>query len=135
MHRTRSLALSAVSLLALGAGLTACGSDADSASADADGTATTTTVASDAMDDAAGGGTITIKDFKFSPNPLRAKVGDTITISNADGTLHTVTAKDKSFDTGRFADGDKTITVSKAGKVEIFCDVHNYMTGVIQVSA
>jgi plastocyanin len=78
---------------------------------------------------------ITIKSFMFSPNPATAKVGDTITVKNDDGTDHTLTANDNSFDTMRFSSGSKTITVMKAGTVAIHCDVHNFMTGVIQVAA
>ena len=77
---------------------------------------------------------ITIKNFVFSPNPLAAKVGDTITITNDDGTDHSVTADDRSFDTGRFASGSRTITVSHAGTVTFHCQVHPSMTGVIQVA-
>jgi plastocyanin len=82
-----------------------------------------------------GGATITISNFAFKPNPLQAKVGDTITVKNDDDAAHTATADDKSFDTGQLGKGAaKTITLSKAGAVAFHCDIHNYMTGVIQVS-
>lgn len=78
--------------------------------------------------------TITISNFKFAPEVLEVKVGDTITVDNKDSAEHTVTAKDKSFDTGRFASGTKTFTVTKAGRFEYVCDVHPSMTNrVIQV--
>ena len=77
---------------------------------------------------------ITIKDFKFSPTPFTAKVGDTITVTNQDGTDHELKANDGSFDAGRFANGSKTFTVTKAGTFAYHCDVHDYMTGVIQVN-
>ncbi len=65
---------------------------------------------------------------------LEVKVGDTITVDNKDSAEHTVTARDKSFDTGRFASGTKTFTVAKAGRFEYVCDVHPFMTNrVIQV--
>ncbi|MGI8810714.1 MAG: cupredoxin domain-containing protein [Acidimicrobiales bacterium] len=80
------------------------------------------------------GKTITISNFEFAPEVLEAKVGDTITVDNKDSAEHTVTAKDKSFDTGRFASGTKTFTVTKAGRFEYVCDVHPFMTNrVIQV--
>jgi plastocyanin len=77
---------------------------------------------------------ISIKDFKFSPTPLNAKVGDTITVTNEDDTDHELKADDGSFDAGRYAKGSGTITVTKAGTFAYHCDVHDYMTGVIQVA-
>ena len=80
-------------------------------------------------------GAITIKDFKFNPTPLNAKVGDTITVTNQDGTDHELKANDGgAFDAGRFSNGSKTFTVTKAGTFAYHCDVHDYMTGVIQVA-
>jgi plastocyanin len=107
--------------------LAACGSDSDSDSA------TDTTAASTTSSAAATMGGITIKDFKFSPNPLTAKAGDTITVTNEDGTNHSVTADDNSFDTDRFSTGSKTIKVEKAGTIAYHCKVHDSMKGVIQV--
>ncbi|MDQ3640659.1 MAG: cupredoxin domain-containing protein [Actinomycetota bacterium] len=83
---------------------------------------------------ASAGKTITISNFEFAPEVLEVKVGDTITVDNKDSAEHTLTAKDKSFDTGRFASGTKTFTVTKAGRFEYVCDVHPFMTNrVIQV--
>ena len=82
-----------------------------------------------------GAAAITIKSFSFSPNPLVAKVGDTVTVTNLDGTNHTVTAIDGSFDTGPFSAGSKTFRLTKAGTFNFHCNIHNFMTGVIQVSA
>ena len=79
--------------------------------------------------------TITISDFEFAPETLDVKVGDTIRVDNKDSAEHTVTATDKSFDTGRFASGTKTFTVTRAGRFEYLCDVHPFMTHrFIQVS-
>jgi len=79
--------------------------------------------------------TIVIKNFLFSPAPLQAKAGVAVTVTNADDTAHTVTADDKSFDTGDIDGGAKgTITIAKPGKYAYHCDIHNYMTGVIEVS-
>jgi plastocyanin len=77
---------------------------------------------------------LSIKNFAFTPNPLAAKVGDVVTVTNGDATDHTVTADDKSFDTGPFQ-GTKTITLAKAGTVAFHCAIHDYMKGVIQVGA
>jgi len=79
--------------------------------------------------------TITIENFAFAPETLQAKMGDPITVVNKDSADHSVTAADKSFDTGRFAAGTKVFTVTKPGRIEFMCTVHPYMTpAFIQVS-
>ncbi len=81
------------------------------------------------------GNAIVIKNFAYSPTPLKVKAGTTITVTNSDGTPHSVTADSKSFDTHDLGTGDKaTITVGKPGTYSYHCDIHNYMTGVIRVS-
>jgi plastocyanin len=74
----------------------------------------------------AGNKTVTISNFEFAPDTLEAKVGDTIAVDNQDQTEHTVTARDKSFDTGTFT-GTKTFTVTKAGTFEYVCEIHPFM--------
>lgn len=76
---------------------------------------------------AAAAATITISNLEFSPQILTVQVGDTVTVENKDDTEHTVTATDKSFDTGPFT-GTKTFTVSKAGRFEYLCEIHPAMT-------
>ena len=78
--------------------------------------------------------TITIKDFAFAPQPLTVKAGTTITVTNDDGTAHTVTAAKGAFDTGDI-DGGATaqITVDRPGSYSYFCDIHQYMKGTIHV--
>ncbi|MGI9023434.1 MAG: cupredoxin domain-containing protein [Acidimicrobiales bacterium] len=86
--------------------------------------------------DASTGKTITIQSFTFEPAELTAVAGATITVNNADGTDHTVTAVDGSFDTGPFSSGERTFKVGSAGRTEYRCDVHSFMPhGFIQVSA
>jgi len=81
-----------------------------------------------------GGSTVTIKNFSFSPTPLNAKVGETITVSNTDSSIHTFTANDGSLDTGDIGSGATgTVTVTKAGEITYHCSIHDYMKGVIQV--
>jgi plastocyanin len=117
----RSLAVLAIAAVAFGAG--ACGSSKKkTAATSGNGTA---------------GTVITIKDFAFSPTPLKAKPGATITIKNADTTTHTFTADDNSFDAGDIASGGSaTVTLpNKAGTVKYHCNIHNSMKGTIQVTA
>lgn len=84
----------------------------------------------------AGARTVVISNFEFAPDTLQVKVGDVVTVENKDTAEHTVTAVDRSFDTGRFARGTKTFTVTKAGRFEYVCDVHPFMPHkFIQVSA
>lgn len=79
--------------------------------------------------------TVDIKNFNFSPTPLLAKVGDTISVNNGDSTAHTFTADDGSFDTGNLAAGaTTTVKIVKSGQLAYHCEIHNYMKGIIQVS-
>ena len=77
---------------------------------------------------------ITIENFRFAPNPLVVSAGATVTVTNADGTAHTVTASDGTFDTGDLDGGaSATFTITKPGTYTFFCNIHNYMTGTIEV--
>ncbi len=136
MRFSRAGAVAAALLLTLGAG--ACSSKSSTASTATSTTApagsgTTAAGAPSTVAPAAGGTTIAIQNFKFNPDPSTFKVGDTVTVSNKDGTDHSLTANDGSFDTGVFSSGSKTITLSKAGSFSIHCRIHNFMTGTIIV--
>jgi plastocyanin len=122
----RSLAVLAIAAVAVGSA--ACGSDKKKSAATT-GNATT--------GNATTGTVITIKDFKFSPDPLKAPAGATITIKNDDTTTHTVTADDKSFDSGEVANGTsgKITLPDKAATVKYHCQIHNFMKGSIEVTA
>jgi plastocyanin len=83
----------------------------------------------------AGAGTaIDIKSFQYSPNPIVVKAGASVTVTNRDGTVHTLTSdKDGTFDTGDLDGGaSKTITIAAPGKYAYHCTIHNYMTGTIE---
>ena len=83
---------------------------------------------------ARGTNAIDIASFKYSPDPLVVSAGTSVKVTNRDGTAHTATAKDRSFDTGELEGGaTTTITLAKAGTYQYFCDIHNYMTGTIEV--
>lgn len=77
---------------------------------------------------------VVIQNFRFSPTPLTIKVGSTLTVTNRDGTDHTFTADDHSFDTGRFSSGSKALVLSTAGRFTYHCEVHNFMTGEVDVT-
>jgi len=79
------------------------------------------------------GAAIAIKNFQFSPDPIVVKAGGSITVTNDDGTAHTLTADDGAFDTGNL-DGSATttITVASPGTYTYHCKIHTYMTGKIE---
>ena len=79
------------------------------------------------------GTAVSIKNFQFSPNPIVVKAGSTLTVTNDDGTMHTLTADNKSFDTGDLDGGAKaTVKIGAPGTYAYHCDIHNYMTGTIE---
>ena len=81
------------------------------------------------------GATLVIKDFTFQPTNLTVASGAKIVARNEDGTAHTLTADDRSFGTGNIeGKAQKELIVSKAGQISYKCDIHQYMTGVIQVT-
>jgi plastocyanin len=93
-----------------------------------------TTSAAAAPGTHASGTAIAIENFRFSPDPITVKAGTTVTVTNRDGTVHTLTADDGGFDTGDLDGGaTATITLAAPGTHRYFCDVHNYMTGTIEV--
>ena len=76
---------------------------------------------------------VSIENFRYSPDPIVVKAGSTLTVTNHDGTAHTLTADDKSFDTGDLDGGAKgTVTIAGPGTYAYHCDIHNYMTGTIE---
>lgn len=133
LHRLLALTL-LVPALVLGA----CGGD-DDAGNDGAAAATSTTMGADnAMPpggESASGDAVKIADFNFSPATLNVKAGTKVTFTNEDGFAHTVTAKDKSFDSGNLDQGDTfEHTFAEAGTFEYRCAIHNSMTGKVVVS-
>lgn len=78
---------------------------------------------------------ITIQNLAFSPSTLPAEVGDTVTVTNKDSINHTFTADNRSFDTGAFSSGSKTVKLSYAGTIPYHCKIHTFMHGTLQVSS
>ena len=71
-------------------------------------------------------------NFTFTPDHADGPRGTKVTFKNADGAVHTATASDKSFDSGRLAQGQSFRTqITKS--VSYHCDIHQYMTGQIKV--
>ncbi|MER5174629.1 MAG: multicopper oxidase domain-containing protein [Candidatus Nitrosocosmicus sp.] len=89
-------------------------------------------------------GATTLNDKAYSPNPLKIKVGSTITWINKDNTIHTVSSgKPNSPDAGQLFDSGLTslIMPSKSfshkftnpGEFSYFCKLHPNMVGTIEV--
>jgi nitrite reductase (NO-forming) len=90
-------------------------------------------------------GAINLNNNAFSPNPLKIKIGTTVTWINNDNTLHTVTSgKSDSPDPGRLFDSGLTAlitptksfshTFNQPGEYSYFCRLHPNMVGTIEVS-
>lgn len=79
---------------------------------------------------------ITIHNFAFSPGTITVNPGATVTVTNEDQVVHTLTSSDGGFNTGDIAPGQsKTLTAPKSpGTYTYFCMIHQYMTGTVVVS-
>ena len=143
----------AVAAAALTAAIAACSSGNDSSGSAAPGVATTTSAVAPttsapaggeatSSDDAgsggsgggqaAGSGTITIKDFAFGA-ALTVRPGATIKVTNQDATAHDVSSDDE----GRFRtpllnkDESATFTApTQPGTYKFSCTVHGQMQGI-----
>ncbi len=69
--------------------------------------------------------TVTIKDFKFSPQPVQAKVGDVIAWTNADTAPHSATLDNGVCDTDPIAQGSTaSLVFNTPGTYTYHCKVH-----------
>ena len=84
---------------------------------------------------AVGEGPVTIKGIAFNPKEVHAKAGQEVLWNWDDGGLeHTVTADDKSFDSGHKASGSWPHTFAKAGTYAYHCEIHAKMHGTVVVT-
>jgi plastocyanin len=71
---------------------------------------------------------VEITGFKFIPESLSVKAGDTIKWINKDIAPHTATADDMSFDTGPLKQNEsKSVTVSSDQTISYSCRFHPSM--------
>lgn len=78
---------------------------------------------------------VTIQNFAFAPAVITVPVGTAVTWTNQDIEQHTVTARDKTFDSGVLANGKSfRFTFSKAGTYDYNCIIHPEMVGRVVVS-
>jgi LPXTG-motif cell wall-anchored protein len=85
---------------------------------------------------ASASGGVTIQNFAFAPKTVTVSQGDTVSWTNRDGTAHSATADDGSFDTGLLDKGSSaTHTFSQAGTFQYHCTPHPFMTATVVVRA
>lgn len=134
--RFRRMAATAAVLTTLVFG--ACGGDdGKDAGSETSGTGSSGAPGSDgsASEGATSGDAVQIVDFNYKPANLQVKAGTTVTFTNEDTFAHTVTAKDKSYDSGNMDKGATfEQTFAEAGTFEYICAIHNSMTGKVTVS-
>lgn len=79
--------------------------------------------------------TVNMVQMRYGPIPDDLKVGDRIVWVNKDTVVHTVTARDRSFDV-RIDPGQRaTQTLTKAGTFPFYCILHPAMRGTLRVAA
>lgn len=124
-----TVALFSVTLL-----LGACGSSATTPDADSVQPSEGSTPVASNEPDAPESTTIGIDNFAFGPDNATAAVGTTITWTNDEEFVHTVTADDGSFDSGDMAAGATfENTFDANGTFTYHCSIHSNMTGTIIV--
>lgn len=80
--------------------------------------------------------TVTIQDFRFSPVDLTVQPGTTVTWVNEGDSVHTVTADDESFDSGRLQPGQTfSHTFESLGTVAYHCEIHRQMTASVSTAS
>ncbi len=77
---------------------------------------------------------VLIEEYTFGTGTLTAKVGQPLVFINLDKVRHTVDATGGAFGSGTMRTGDAwTFQADRAGSYEIYCDLHEDMTGQIVV--
>jgi plastocyanin len=80
-------------------------------------------------------GDVDIVDRRYQPATIEVAVGATITWANNDDRPHTVTANDRSWDSGVFDTGRSWAkTFTAAGSFAYFCTIHPDMVGTVIVT-
>ena len=137
MHRVARSGLLALSVIAL----VGCGGGASPSPAASAAGAPSTAASAPAASAAGSGGsgtacapaaagssaavTASIKDFKYAPEPIQAKVGDVVAWKNEDSAPHTATLEDDSCTTESLAQGATgALTFSAAGTYTYKCRIH-----------
>lgn len=88
---------------------------------------------------AAGGTTVTANivgatgSAAYSPNPVSARVGDTVVFRNNDSQLHRIVLDDGSADLGNLAPGatSRGLAIANGSELRFHCTLHPSMVGSI----
>lgn len=79
-------------------------------------------------------GNVQMRDFSFAPASVSVRAGSSLTFVNTGAAPHTVTAADRSFDSGLVQPGGVyTRRFSQPGVVQYVCTLHPAMIGTITV--
>lgn len=77
---------------------------------------------------------VEIMDFTFSPETLTVAIGTTVTWTNHDSAIHTVTSLTGVFDSGTLSNGGSfSFTFTQVGTFEYHCSIHTSMKGTVIV--
>ena len=77
---------------------------------------------------------VEIKSFKFHPEVIRVRGGDSIRWTNKDVAPHTATADESGWDTGELARNETAeIQVTEGMETSYFCVFHPHMKGRIEI--
>ena len=77
---------------------------------------------------------IEISQFRFTPDRLMVRPGDEVRWTNRDLAPHTVTAQDRSFDSGRIGkDESWSLVITEDTTEEYFCAFHPRMQAVLEI--
>jgi plastocyanin len=76
-----------------------------------------------------------MSNMSYGALPPGLKVGDTIAWVNHDTVIHSVTARDKSFDLRINPGQTMKMTLAMAGKFPFYCLFHPTMRGTLTVDA
>ncbi len=77
---------------------------------------------------------VDIKDFAYAPPAITVAVGEKVTFKNTDAVAHTVSADDKSFDSGNMdQNGTWSHVFATAGTYKYTCAYHAFMHGTVIV--
>jgi plastocyanin len=122
------LVLIAVSIV----GVVSCGSLSSTTISEA--TATVTAPANTSSTSTVTVSQIEIKNYAFIPVNVTIPSGTTVTWTNLDSILHTVTSQDGTFDSGLFGQGESfSYVFNEPGEYDYYCIPHPYMTGKVTV--
>jgi len=93
-------------------------------------------VASLASTTRAANASVQIADMAFAPANLTVTAGDTVTWTNTDPMVHTVTSTTGAFDSGDLGEGESYgVTFTAPGTFSYVCTPHPFMTGTVTVVA